>query len=84
MWLYQYNIVYIEIVRKLISRLEYNHEIETLKFKFLVAQETIEKLRKELKLKEQILNFKQQNSGEILNSRLQPQRRPSNSFGCIA
>ena len=55
-------------MRKLILRLEYNHEIETLKFKFLVAQETIEKLRKELKLKEQILNFKQQNSGEILTA----------------
>ena len=49
-------------------RSEYNHEIETLKFKYLVAQETIEKLQKELKLKEEILNLKQQNSGGFLTA----------------
>ena len=60
--------VYVEIAKKLISRLEYNHEIETLKFKYLVAQETIEKLQKELKLKEDLLHLKQRNSGRIFNS----------------
>ena len=58
--------VYVEIAKKLISRSEYNHEIETLKFKYLVAQETIEQLQKELKLKEEILNLKQRNSGGFL------------------
>ena len=48
-------------------RSEYNHEIETLKLKYLFAQETIEQLRKELKLKEEILHLKQQNSGGIFN-----------------
>ena len=47
-------------------RSEYNckrSEVETLKFKYSVAQETIEQLRKELKLKEEAL--KQLNSGGV-------------------
>ena len=43
-------------------RSEYNSEVETLKFKYLVAQETIEQLRKELKTKEETYNLNQSNS----------------------
>ena len=50
-------------------RSEYNlkrSEVETLKFKYLVAQETIEQLRKELKTKEETYNVNQSNSGNGL------------------
>ena len=52
-------------IEKLLLRSKYNHEIETLKFNHLVAQQTIEQLRQELKLKEEIINLKQQNSGRV-------------------
>ena len=61
----------IQIIEKLLLRSKYNHETETLEFKYLVAQQTIEQLRQKLKLKEEILTdlkgtLKQQNSGGIL------------------
>ena len=54
-------------MEKLLLRSKYNLEIESLQFKYLVAQETIEQLRQELKQKE-IFHSKQQNSGGIFNS----------------
>ena len=56
------------IIEKLSLRSKYNHETETLEFKYLVAQQTIEQLRQELKQKEDILNLRKQNSGGIFNS----------------
>ena len=53
-------------MEKLLLRSKYNLEVESLQFKYLVAQETIVQLRQELKQKE-ILHLKQQNSGGIFN-----------------
>ena len=58
----------IQIIEKLLLRSKYNHEIETLKFNHLVAQQTIEQLRQELNLKEEIFDLKEQNKGKIFNS----------------